>query len=870
MRVALDEPILTATAPAASFAVGREVRVLVRGTEEEAEVYSAESGGALLAQPLRTGEEGIPLGEADTIAWAEEGSYVLEVLPKRPPENSQRIYWEAAKGGGGDLSGYQQTAEKGEPGGYAGLDGEGKVAAAALPAIAIGEVFTVGSQVAQLALAAQEGDVAVRTDQSKSYIHNGGSVGTMADWTELRVPADAVLSVAGKTGAVSLGTGDIEGLTAALAGKQPADAELTALAAITPKSGDTLVGSGGTWAALGAGESGQLKVFRSDGTISWQTPPAIWASAFGLSTAGTAAANTTALQAAADRAAEKKRPVSVGNGTFLINKEIEADDEVTVEGAGKHSTTLKVAAGAKCGCLKTKRAGAGGETGGAAGVVLRRIEFDGNLAENAGSTATVVDLDGIRPILEDVAIRNGKINLRTRMSRNLLASGDRLEDGYFNNLELYDSKEYNWLHEGPHDSQISNVWARTDEGVNLSSRSVSVWSKCHAYGNGKYNWEIYSGTFYGCLGEGASTSQVIFLGSGIRWYGGWIFSAGLNDGKVGITFGDATHSAFNCRVYGVEIENCTVAPLKFVHHGGGSVITGCATGATGSLASGTWNTDVDFRGMRVTGGMTDNTKVQEVASTWEFPAVNCPILKVSGNSEVATLLYGFEGQELTLRFLAAGCKLNGSLGNLKLASAFVSSIGDTITFKKEGSAWYEVSRKQSLDRYDRDLKLPGLLAPTGVWGTGTLVATANRAYFMRVVPSRNITIKSVRFVVTVASTADDACDVGIYDASLNRLRSAGATTGKMNSAGAKTIEIPSIELQANTVYFVALSYGTIGGTAATLVSAANASGFPGDIFGTGTIANRMMIYANTSHPLPVGPVAPSGSIGTPWAAIGEN
>jgi len=85
----------------------------------------------------------------------------------------------------------------------------GKVPTSELPAIALTEVFVVASQVDQLALDAQEGDVAVRTDLSRTYIHNGGTAGTMADWTELATPTDAVTSVNGQTGAVTLGKADV-------------------------------------------------------------------------------------------------------------------------------------------------------------------------------------------------------------------------------------------------------------------------------------------------------------------------------------------------------------------------------------------------------------------------------------------------------------------------------------------------------------------------------------------------------------------------------------------------------------------------------------------------------------------------------------
>lgn len=45
------------------------------------------------------------------------------------------------------------------------------------------QTFTVASEAEQLALPARAGDVAVRTDTGESYVHNGGTSGTMADWT---------------------------------------------------------------------------------------------------------------------------------------------------------------------------------------------------------------------------------------------------------------------------------------------------------------------------------------------------------------------------------------------------------------------------------------------------------------------------------------------------------------------------------------------------------------------------------------------------------------------------------------------------------------------------------------------------------------
>ena len=75
--------------------------------------------------------------------------------------------------------------------------------AISVTAIALTTVQTAANQTAHLALTAQEGDIVVRSDENKTYCHNGGSAGNMNDYTLLATPTDTVLSVAGNTGAVS-------------------------------------------------------------------------------------------------------------------------------------------------------------------------------------------------------------------------------------------------------------------------------------------------------------------------------------------------------------------------------------------------------------------------------------------------------------------------------------------------------------------------------------------------------------------------------------------------------------------------------------------------------------------------------------------
>lgn len=176
-------------------------------------------------------------------------------------------------------------AQRGAANGVATLGGDSKVPTAQLPAIAISDYLgAVASQAAMLALVGQRGDWATRTDLAATFILAGDDPTILANWVALPTPADAVLSVDGATGAVvlasdgpagtatkrslgagatqaaagndarlsdartptahaashgdggtdavTLAQGQVTGLVAALAAKQPLDDELSALAGL--------------------------------------------------------------------------------------------------------------------------------------------------------------------------------------------------------------------------------------------------------------------------------------------------------------------------------------------------------------------------------------------------------------------------------------------------------------------------------------------------------------------------------------------------------------------------------------------------------------------------------------------------------------
>ena len=93
------------------------------------------------------------------------------------------------------------------------LDASGKLADSVVPKIAMTNTYVVASQTAMLALSnAQEGDVAVRTDLNKTFILKASPYSTLANWQELLTPTDAVTSVNGSTGVVTISLAGLGGV----------------------------------------------------------------------------------------------------------------------------------------------------------------------------------------------------------------------------------------------------------------------------------------------------------------------------------------------------------------------------------------------------------------------------------------------------------------------------------------------------------------------------------------------------------------------------------------------------------------------------------------------------------------------------------
>ncbi len=100
---------------------------------------------------------------------------------------------------------YIPLTQRAAANGVATLDAGGLLVTSQLPPLALGETFTVASQAAMLALTAQRGDMAIRTDLDPDgfFLLISDSPGTLADWKQILAPG-SVVSVDGQTGVVTV------------------------------------------------------------------------------------------------------------------------------------------------------------------------------------------------------------------------------------------------------------------------------------------------------------------------------------------------------------------------------------------------------------------------------------------------------------------------------------------------------------------------------------------------------------------------------------------------------------------------------------------------------------------------------------------
>jgi hypothetical protein len=168
------------------------------------------------------GTSSAPTVKVNTIAESQVTNLVSDLASKETPAGAQakanaaqsaaittaEAYTDA------QVAYYVPLTQKGAASGVATLDSTGLIPTSQIPPLAISDTFVVASQAAMLALNAQVGDVAIRTDTSVTYILQATPASTLANWKQILTPAAPVQSVDGLTGNVSL-SGNYDALGAA-------------------------------------------------------------------------------------------------------------------------------------------------------------------------------------------------------------------------------------------------------------------------------------------------------------------------------------------------------------------------------------------------------------------------------------------------------------------------------------------------------------------------------------------------------------------------------------------------------------------------------------------------------------------------------
>ena len=86
------------------------------------------------------------------------------------------------------------VASEGVANGIATLGSDGKIPAAQIPSLALVDVYTVASEAEMLACGAEQGDMAIRTDENMIYILATAPATTLGNWVELTVLQDLIQS----------------------------------------------------------------------------------------------------------------------------------------------------------------------------------------------------------------------------------------------------------------------------------------------------------------------------------------------------------------------------------------------------------------------------------------------------------------------------------------------------------------------------------------------------------------------------------------------------------------------------------------------------------------------------------------------------
>lgn len=594
-------------------------------------------------------------------------------------------------------------------------------------------------------------------------------------------------------------------------------------------------------------------------------------------------------------------------GTYLVGTTLVLYSKVTMRGAGIDATTIKLKNGTNADLIRTYQFSTFTGTAPANPLApyhfaLRDLTLDGNKANN--TSGWPLRIYGRAYRVCNIEVVNGA----SGGAWTEWGTGGGDMESRWQDFSIRDCTDVGLDYRGPHDSLfINGVIARAGTtGIQTSAPSSAgqiggeMFSNCHVYGSQATGWSL-GGHHYliNCQGEGSTGANLLLLANKVLVMGGAFFGTnGANPNEVGIEIGGASAVA-GCHIE-TELFNWGAGgfPIKYTNDGGYHIIRctvdqGAATSLTTGTAQNTSQVDLlcrdvpasslmrigvralTFRPGFLQGSQSTGTEFNLGRAAIEgrlvVPNVNAlysshalagdlvirqdvntaQIILQSGAAGAALRVsadgsdnpkLGFYGTAPATKPTVSGARGgNAALANILSRLAALGIITDSTTAAADPN---DATRLQN-----------GMwCAPNIGYFFSTIVAAASAYRLARFVPTRNMTIVKIGFVVTTAATADDAVDVGLFSASGARLVSSGATTGKVNSTGAKTITVTSTPLTAGTVYYAGLAYGAVGGTAATLITLACAAAAQTTMFGAtaGTAETSSQVGATLPDPGTVG------------------
>jgi hypothetical protein len=137
--------------------------------------------------------------------WIAVGSALTNATTDSLPQGATNKYYDGTDAD--NRADARINAQKGANSGLATLDAGGKIPSSQIPALVISNTYVVTDQASLLGLSANVGDIAVQTDENKTFILQAEPASSLSNWIQIITSAQ-VVSFNGRTGSVAPQAGD--------------------------------------------------------------------------------------------------------------------------------------------------------------------------------------------------------------------------------------------------------------------------------------------------------------------------------------------------------------------------------------------------------------------------------------------------------------------------------------------------------------------------------------------------------------------------------------------------------------------------------------------------------------------------------------